>query len=502
MSSVRGKLFKGTAWIAMASAITNLLGLCSTLVLARLLTPADFGLVALATTIMSIVSTCTDLSLGSALVQHPSLTDDHIHTAWTLGLARNGGIGLILLAAAFPLAAAYHAPQLVAVIAVFALSLLIQGLANPQAIIMMKNLVFWQQSMFQISQKLAALVVAVAIALVYRSYWALVWGALAASVVSAALSYLVLPLRPRFNLSRTKELMGFSVWLSLGQIVNTVNWNFDQLLVGGMLGRTALGYYTVGNNLAMMPTREATAPITGALFPAFANLASDRHRLAAAYQSAQALVTSIALPVGVGMALVADPLIHLVVGAKWEPSIFLIQALASNFAIQTLGNLSQPLAMAAGQTQLLFKRDLQGFVMRLPMVLAGILLGGMTGLIYARLLAGLIVIVFHMQVVKRITSLTIAAQLGANMRSLTSIAVMALVTLGATPSVARLGRSAVGLAEQVALLVSIGAVTYVSCHLALWVVQAKPKGPESEILSMASKIFETMRAARRAASRT
>jgi O-antigen/teichoic acid export membrane protein len=490
--NTRGKLAKGTAWISAARLAANGLQLVSTLVLARLLAPADFGLVALATTLMAMITSITELSLGEALVQLREASEHHYHTVWTIGVARNALLAGVICLAAFPAAAIYHTPRLTPVMIALAGSLAVSGLSNPRMIMATKSLVFWQQAMLQISQKLVALVVSVAIALIYHSYWALVWGTVASTIVNCLLSYTVLPMWPRFSIRHARDLFGFSVWLSFGQIVNTVNWNFDQLVIGGLLGRTPLGYYTVGNNVAMMPTREATAPITGTLFPAFANLSHDRDRLARAYQSAQALVTSIALPAGVGMALVADPMVRLIMGEKWRPAVFLIQALASVFAFQTLGTLSQPLAMAAGETRLLFMRDLQNFLIRIPFILIGLVAGGLNGVIYARILTGSIAIVFHMQVVKKVTGLPLAAQLGANLRSLISIAVMAAAVTAATPFVQPFGVKPSGLMLQLVVLVAIGAVAYLLTHAALWFAQRRPDGPEREVARIVSAMGQKL----------
>ena len=488
--AVRGKLAKGTAWITTARVSANGLQLASTLVLARLLTPSDFGLVALATTLMSMITAVTELSLNSALIQHRAPTDDHFHTAWTLGLGRNLMLAVIICFAAWPVAAIYHLPRLVPVIDALAAALAIYGLTNPRAVMATKGLIFWQQAMLQIGQKLVAFVVSVTIAVIYHTYWALVWGQVAATAVSCLLSYTVMPMWPRFSIRHARDLFGFSIWLSFGQIVNTVNYNFDQLVIGGMLGRTSLGYYTVGNNIAIMPTREATAPITNTLFPAFSNLADYRARLARAYQSAQALVTSIALPAGVGMALVADPMVRLVMGEKWRPAVFLIQALASVFAFQTLGTLSQPLAMACGHTRLLFVRDLQNFLIRIPFVLIGLATGGLTGLIYARIITGSIAIILHMQVVKKITGLTLPTQLSANGRSIASVGVMSLAVILMKRAVDPLKTTPAALMIELTVLVAVGAAAYLLSHAGLWLAQRRPDGPEREVVRVVSIMNE------------
>ena len=220
------------------------------------------------------------------------------------------------------------------------------------------------------------IVVSLLIAWEYKSYWALILGSLAGQVAYVLLSYTALPFLPRITFKHTRDLLSFSVWLSLGQIINTINWRFDQLLIGGLSGRAALGYYSVGDNLAQLPTREAIAPLTQPLYPAFSRVADDHERLRAGYQRAQAFITAVALPIGVGFALLASPLILHFMGEKWAPAVIVAQGLSAIFALQTLGSLAQPLGMAAGATKLLFKRDVQMFFVRLPIDHGGNFPGG------------------------------------------------------------------------------------------------------------------------------
>ncbi len=481
LQDIKSRLQRGTIWIGASRVLTNLLGLISTLILARALTPADFGIVALAGSMLAVIMAATELSLGSALVQHEDPTEAHLHTAWTLGLARSVALAVLFALGAYPAAALYRDPRLVLVMLALAGSVVIGGLGNPRAVMLTRDLVFWQQFALQTSVKLVSLVVGVAVALIYHSYWSLIAGSVAGQLVGVVVSYVVVPFRPRLGWRHTRELLSFSMWLTFAQVVNTINWRFDQLLIGGFLGRTQLGLYTVGDNLAVMPTRETTAPLFQTLFPAFARLQGDPERLKAAYQNAQALITAIVLPLGVGFALVADPVVRLTMGAKWVGAVQVIQVLASVFALQTLGTLAQSLAMAAAETKLLFKRDLQGFVFRIPFIVAGMYFFGLPGVLYARVASGSFGILLNFNIIKRITDLTFAAQFRANWRAICSTGIMAAAVFvlggpGAGPA------SQIGLATQIATRASIGVLFYATSTWVLWLVARRPVGPETELL--------------------
>jgi O-antigen/teichoic acid export membrane protein len=495
MNDVRSRLAVGTIWMTAARGAVNVFGVISTAVLARLLTPSDFGVVALGMTVTAILGAVTNLSMAAALVQHKDPTRGHFDTAWTLAFCRGLVLAGALAGLAHPLALAFREPRLEPLLYALTVGPVFDGLANPRNIMLTRDLVFWQQFMLQVSQKLIGLIAGLVVALMTHSYWALVAGTLCGQFSGLLISYTVLPFLPRFSLRHWKDLMSFSIWLTLQQLFNTINWRFDQLLVGGFLSRAALGYYTVGDNLAVIPTRETTAPLTNTLFPAFARIRENRQRMAAAYQSAQVLITAIALPAGVGMALVADPLIRLAMGEKWRSAIFVVQTIASVYAFQTIGTLAQPLAMSNGQSRMLFTRDLQAFFMRLPIIFIGMKFGGLPGLLYARVLTGSFSSVLSMQVVKRLTGLSYAAQLGANKRTFASVAAMA-AAVGIVVRLLVLPQTPLWLAVELAARVGAGLAVYVGVRLLLWRTAGTPQGPESEMIGMARQLWGALLRAR------
>ena len=145
--------------------------------------------------------------------------------------------------------------------------------------------------------------VSIGTAIVLRSYWALIAGFLAGQIVSVVLSYTLFPFRPSLSVKHFRELWQFSVWVSISQIIDTLNYRFDHLLVGTLLGRTALGLYTVSSRLAVIPGQELVRPLTSTLFPAFSLARADPEALKRAYQRAQAAATAVALPASVGVRL-------------------------------------------------------------------------------------------------------------------------------------------------------------------------------------------------------
>lgn len=492
MNGVRDRLVKGGIWLSIARVIVNGLTTLSTFVMAWYLTPSDFGLVAIAMTLLLIVNAATEMSLGQALIRHEDPGRPHFDAAWTLGLIRGLLIGGLFAAAAWPVAAIYEDPRLIGIMLALSVSLLLTGLVNPLRFMLQRDLIFHKEFVITVSQKLAGFVVMLVVAVVWQSYWALVLGNVANQLVNVILSYVVRPYRPRFNFNHMRELLSFSVWLTLGQIINTLNWRFEYLLIGKLLGAAPLGIYTMGNQLSQLPTRETTTPLNQAIYPGFSRVAQDPARLRGAYQRAQALVTAIALPAGVGVAVVADPLVRLVLGEKWLEVVPIVQVLAAIFALQTLGSLVQPLGMTLNQTRRLFIRDLVMFAVRVPIILVSLLVWSLPGVVAARVVTGLLATAVNMTLVRRLIDLPLRRQLHANLRALVAVALMAAGVRGLA-ALQISDAQGMHLAMQLGGQILTGLAIYLGVTAALWRAMGRPEGPEREAVRLLPKLIAKIR---------
>jgi O-antigen/teichoic acid export membrane protein len=477
MEGVSKRLTVGAMWTAGGRIVANLLGMLNTLALARLLTPDDFGLVALATIIYSIIQAVTELSLSAALIQHKDPQREHYNTAFTLSIFRSLAIALTLVIAAFPLAAGYKDERLIGITFMLALAALVGGLINPKLVVYRRQLSFSQEIVAEFIRQLVGLLVAVGIALATHSYWALVIGSLASQVTGVIISYVLIPFLPRFSLNHWRNLFSFSSWLALSSGLNALNWRADQLALGAMMGPGPLGQYSVGDNLASLPVRESTAPIANLLFPAFSRMQDDPHRLRQAFIRSQGLLVAIALPVGVGFALVAAPFINLVMGPQWTSVALVAQILSTVFALHAFSMPVNPLAMGLGRTRVMFIRDVINIAIRYPLIFVGLFSGGLLGLLIARCFSGAASIAIDMYLARRLAGVGMATQLMSNWRPLAS-------TLNMAAAVWAIG-ALTGGAGILALVLMIlaGGATYFGTTLLLWWATGKPAGPERDGLN-------------------
>lgn len=480
---MRDRLAQASFWLASAKFLNNFLSAFSTIILAWILVPEDFGIVALASAFILVASSVTELSLGEALINVEKPEHAHLHTVWTLSILRSLLVSLVLSAAAHPVAVAAHDLRIEPVLYVLLAGLGISGFTSPRLAMLERNLQFKQAFALSLASNTVTFAVTIILALVFRNYWAIALGSVAGQIGKVIASYLIAPYGPRLSWSKAQELWRFSVWLSLSQIVSTLNYRADQLMVGWMLGRAELGYYTVGGRIAQTPGREVVAPLTATLYPALVMLRDDRDRLLRGYVRAQTLVTFIALPVTSLVALFAHPTIRFLLGEHWMGAVLVIQTVAASTAFETLGGIVTPLAMAQGQTDVLFRRDLLKLCLRLPMILVGLVLGGLTGLLIARSAAGLLSALIDILLVKSLIGLSLLRQLRHNMRCLTAtaaMAVMAIVMQEIVPDVASRGLQF----ARLALLGTSSVAVFVLVAALLWRASRYDDGPEGEILGL------------------
>lgn len=494
----RGRVVKGAAWMGAARIVVNATAFVSTILLARLLTPEDFGLVAIVTAVSAIVASVTELSLTQALIQGDEPTEDSFHSAWSLNLLRAVLLAVAMLALSVPVSQAYSEPRLVPVFAVMAAGTFIGSLENPKLVVFQRQLIFWRDFLVTIADKLVALVVALTIAIVYRSFWALVLGTVAAMIARVMLSYLLVPYRPRFRLARAKELLSFSLWLTLANLVKVINLRAVPLIIGAIMPTAAVGLYSLGERVATMPLRDTLGALQTTLFPAYARFRGDPDRLRAAYLRAQGAVCLFAFPVGFGIAAVAHPMVLGLLEQKWLAAVPVIQVIAASSAIMAVQNVL-PLAMSIGRPAELLRRNVRSFIVQMPLLAGGVLiglntsLGELNGLLLGLGLSFAFNTLLNLGLVRKLIGLRLRDQLRVAARPFAASLVMVSV-LATLPAIFPVARLDDGSLAGLAILILAGAFAFVASVWALWSLGGARGGAEGDLLELA---WASLRAARR-----
>lgn len=488
-TSLSARAAQASAYLLGGVFYSRIANMLMTVVLARLLVPEDFGLVALGTTLLLMVTQISDLSLGSAMIYHRQLDRDDFDTAFTLNFIRSLLLTTIMISAGHVLAASYDDPRLIGICAGLSLRPLLAGLGSSKYVMFAKNIRFGNIAAQESATYTAQLLVSVTVAFFAQSYWAIVAGNVAASLVGLIWSYIAAPYMPRYSLAAWRKMMSYSVWLTLSQVVIVVGNRFEGFLVGGWLGIAVLGAYSVGNNLASMVTQSAIQPIQRVLFPSFARISDDTARLRLAFQRSQSALFAFGLAVGIGTALVAEPAIYLLLGPGWDVAVLVLQAISPMLGLQIVFGPVNALANSMGKTRLMFTRGLFLVAIRVPAVLIGLFYFGLPGVLFARVVfGGIITSIVNLYIVDQLIGASPLDQLRVTWRSWISGAAMAVVCLLIRYQLGPVGNYADS-ALMLALQVALGALTYCGVHALLWLTTGRTSvGIEAEAVKMAIRM--------------
>ena len=244
---------------------------------------------------------------------------------------------LILTAAlAYPAAAFYGEPRLVPVMFAIGAAWLISGFENIGTVNFRRNMDFGREFRFLAFKRVTSFGVAIAAALMLRSYWALVIGMLAGRTVGVILSYLLEPFRPRLSLAASRQLFSFSGWMLVTNVAAAVISKIPSFFVGRMFGAQTLGAYTVGAEIAQLAHTELVAPINRAMIPGYSRLADDVDAFRRTCIDSAAAILLLVLPASVGIAVLAGPVVRVLLGEQWNEAVPVIQVLAFSGAVNAI----------------------------------------------------------------------------------------------------------------------------------------------------------------------
>src|ERR1700722_18245486 len=284
VENIRGRTAAGATILIASRLITRFIDFGDLVVLARLLSPEDFGLVAIAMSVVMMVEAVMELPLGFALVTLSTRTKLHYDTAFTLQLLRGLFLAALLLISSWPLSQIYNDPRLLPLVCVLSLAPASRGLSSPRMVEFSLNFEFLPNLNMEVVGKLVALALSVASAWLTQSYWSLAIGTIASPVTMLVVSYIYAPFLPAISLKKWRDFAGYVRWTTFGQTIRALLWQMDPLIVGRFVNRFELGGYTMAGNLAALPGQIFVGQLMNPLVVAFSAVREDTLRLAAAFQ--------------------------------------------------------------------------------------------------------------------------------------------------------------------------------------------------------------------------
>jgi len=458
--------------------VDRLIGIVSTFILARLLVPDDFGIVAMASVVVAFADVIFDLGINVAVIQRKNPSQSFYNTAWTLRIMQSSCVALVLAVIA-PFAADYYKdPRVTAVVQLMALSLLVTSFENVGVINFQKELRFVDDAKYVLFKRLVAFITTVVLTLILHSYWGMIIGALVGRLASTLRSYMVHPMRPRLSLADIGEIFSVSQWVLVKNISQYLDSKLAVFLVGGMGNTSVTGGYTLASEIADIPGTDLLAPINRVLFPAFARARDNLAELTQLLLSAQAVQVMVTFPACVGFVLTARDFVPVALGEKWVFIVPFIQILALTNIIQSISSSANYVLTVIGQIRLL---ALTSWIQIGVFSLGAMLLHGhLTPEYVTQIRLAAVVLTFSisyallMRYVPGLTALMLVRSAG---RPILGCLAMALVLV--------LFGAAVHAPHWAMLImkVAIGAVVYAGVVLATWRMAGCPDGAESYFLN-------------------
>lgn len=470
------------AWAVGGKLISKVLDFGTFTILAKVLQPEDFGLVALALTVVLILDALTDMPTSQPLLRAASPEPDHYHTAFTLGLLR----AVVLAAAAIllsPLVTRFYGDQrLTRLLLLLAAAPILRSLSSPRMVDFARRYELRPDFAVNVISKAVAFAAVLTVALTAHSYWALATGSVVTALTTSALSHILAPYAPRLSLKRWRDFADVVGWSSASQVLVSVNSYLDRFVLGRVATLEVLGRYSVATDLSVIPFHAGVIPLTAPLIARFSRPSTESELAALWSKSINGVFLVFGSPL-VLLAVLARPIVLLVLGERWLPASGLISAAALSaipaFSVYLVG----PLAIARYHSRAIFERTMANSVVLIPATILGAAAYGAYGPILANALSNLAAAAVAIRSVAKLTGVSPFRQLWDLHRTFTGYAVLASVS-GLLPVALLRGAPVTTVGFVHLLAIASGAVLAgVAAQLAtmwlLWIAEGRPSGVES-----------------------
>ena len=472
---------KAGAWVVSGKLCARLFDLALLLILSRLLTPDDFGLIALAMAPILIGEAVLELPLVQALLRFDHPTKSMYDTAFTLSILRGLALAILFISLSFPLANFYSEPRLTLLVCVLSLAPILRGTTSPKLVIFMKDMDFRREFLLDVFGKAVAFVVATVLAISTKSYWAIAAATITAPVAMNMLSYILAPYRPGITLKDWQHFADMIGWNSLSQIIDATNWQMDRLLLGRFVPVEALGRYTIANDLITLPHRSVVTPLSRPLMANF-TLQKTSKDLGTAYSLSLSAIFLLMAPILLILSLLAEPIVFILLGEKWLAAAPIAQWLAAIGILSLPVTPLAPLALSQNKTRFLTLRAFIELTIKLPSMIYGVIFYGIWGAIGARAITAALTLIATLLIVRRLIGLSLRRQLRPLISGGISVFLMAVVLWVSRPEIGIAPYNNLAIAVQLVGCSFLGGITYLSSLYMIWVFSGRPEGVVQQVL--------------------
>jgi PST family polysaccharide transporter len=447
---VQLKAIRGVPWTLASYGASKAVNVLTTVVLARLVAPEDFGLLALATLALNLLGFVKDLGLGGTLIVRQDLDRRALGTVLTLMMAVSAALAVLSAAAAPLLSAFFDEPELTGVLVAMSAMLLISGFSSFYEVILQREMEFRRRFAALMVQSGVIMAVSIPLAALGAGVWALVAGQVIGLAMFGAMGFALAPyrVRPAFERRLVPSLFGVGAGFMLQNVAIFARQNTDYVVVGRAFGATVVGYYSMAFRLGDLTYQAIADPVARVTFPSFARTRAEGGDVRQSFLTVLRLVALVSCPLGVLLSGAAEPFTAAVFGERWLPMVGPLAVLGVWAAIRPVETTLNWLLNSIGQARLVGIFSIVVLVPLIPAFILAATLGSVTTVAYVVLGDLLVALVFMSVMVARRG----AVGYGDQLRSVGAIALACLPTWLASRAVSEMldAPAAVVLAAAVA----------------------------------------------------
>jgi O-antigen/teichoic acid export membrane protein len=405
---VTKKAARSMGWNYLSFGLGKLLNIITVSILAHILAPEYFGLVALATLTIDYLSVLNDLGLGSALIQRRQDINESANIAFTLNILAGIILTIITFIIAPYAAVFFHEPQVTPVLRWLGLTFSLSSFGSVHNVLLQRELNFRKKIVPELGNTIVKAIISISLAFAGFGVWSLVVGQLIGTSVASFLLWVLLPWRPKFswNVTIGKELFSYGFSIMGNNAITVWEENFDYFIIGLIYNPAALGIYTLAYRLPQTLVLSTLWAMTAVLFPTFSSFQDQKDALKKTFLSVLRYVELLVTPLCLGMFIAADPLIRVIFGEQWVGSIPILRALSLYVWVVSIGYHVGDIYKAVGRPDILIKISIPMFFVRISLLWLGAQYS-LVGVGIAHLVAGLISSVIRYFVASHFLKITI-----------------------------------------------------------------------------------------------
>lgn len=408
---LRSNITTSVIWSVGSRFSGKIIDFFTLLILARVLSPSDFGLVAIAVSFIAVFETILEIPTTQVLLRIKVISKDFLDTAFTLNVIKGAFLSVILISISLPISKVYEDQRLCNLILWLSIAPISRSLYSPGIVLFMKRLSFREIFATEFIGKLSASIISVALLAYGSGYWSIAVATIVSPLITTLSSFMIAPYRPRISLSKMGDFSSFIGWFSLSQAISAVNWQFDRMILGAYINKTLLGQFTMASDLAVLPTQSLIGPAMRPVMASLSIVVDDKFALGKTFKRYLLLTMMAAIPVGVGMSVNADLIVLTLLGSKWVDVAPLLSWLSLIIVPYAYFQPISTLAVLLNKPSYIFYYSFCEIILKSFLVPLAIYYDGISGLLVGRSIISFAMLLVSSIILKKLMPIGLLSQL-------------------------------------------------------------------------------------------